>query len=337
MSLTLGEKLRQAREERGISVSEVAEQTRISSHYLSSIENDDYKTLPGGIFNKGFVKSYAKYVGLDENEVLQDYSKLVAEAEDEDIEHVVSYRPEVLTDDRTMSSMLPTLVFAGIILALMTGGILFVVNYLQNQEDQPLAKVTPTPALANTPDGSQVASNIVQPPIADKINVQLKAVSEAVWTSYSIDGAPKTQTLSPDESVTLEANNSFKLSYSKAKLPNLQIVLNGKQINPPTSNSKGTVELEVNKENLAQILQSGEVAPVVTEPAVEQKPVEQQPSPAVQQTTREERPAPVTRPEPEATAKPRPPRPTPKPAMTAAPKPTQTPIVVGRPRTVGTP
>ena len=60
MSQTLGEKLRAAREERGISISEVAEQTRISPHYLASVENDDYKTLPGGIFNKGFVKSYGK-------------------------------------------------------------------------------------------------------------------------------------------------------------------------------------------------------------------------------------------------------------------------------------
>ena len=53
MSLTLGEKLRQAREERGISISEVAEQTRISRQYLECIENNDYKILPGGIFNKG--------------------------------------------------------------------------------------------------------------------------------------------------------------------------------------------------------------------------------------------------------------------------------------------
>lgn len=46
MALTLGEKLRQAREERGISISEVAEQTRISSLYLEGIEADDYRTLP---------------------------------------------------------------------------------------------------------------------------------------------------------------------------------------------------------------------------------------------------------------------------------------------------
>ena len=77
MSITLGEKLRQAREERGISISEVAEQTRISPMYLECIESDNYKPLPGGIFNKGFLKSYAKYVGLDEQEVLQEYARLV--------------------------------------------------------------------------------------------------------------------------------------------------------------------------------------------------------------------------------------------------------------------
>lgn len=333
MSLTLGEKFRQAREERGISVSEVAEQTRISSHYLTSIENDDYKTLPGGIFNKGFVKSYAKYVGLDENEVLQDYSRLVADADDEDIEHAQSYRPEVLTDDRTAASMLPTIVFAGIILALMTGGILFVVNYLRGSDDEPLAQATPTPSPANTSD-IPVTSNLAQP-TSDRITVQLKAVAEAVWTSYSVDGAAKTQTLAPDESVTLEAKDSFKLSYSKAKLPNLQIVLNGKQITPPNSDSKGTVEFEVNKENLAQIMQSADAATVAAQPTPEVRPVEQ-PSPTPERPVAENRPAPP-RTEPTATPRPRPVRTPARTTGTPAPRPSQTPIVVGRPRTIGTP
>jgi hypothetical protein len=81
MTLTLGEKLRQAREERGFTVSEVSEQTRISPLYLESIEHDDYSNLPGGIFNKGFVKSYAKFVGINEQEALLDYSRLIAAAE----------------------------------------------------------------------------------------------------------------------------------------------------------------------------------------------------------------------------------------------------------------
>ena len=84
MPESLGEKLRQAREERSISISEVAEQTRISALYLEAIENDDYRTLPGGIFNKGFVKSFAKYVGIDEQEALQDYARLSEIQQDDD-------------------------------------------------------------------------------------------------------------------------------------------------------------------------------------------------------------------------------------------------------------
>src|SRR3954447_1453998 len=123
MSLTLGEKLRQAREEQGISISEVAENTRISPHYIKSIEGDDYKPLPGGIFNKGFIKSYAKYIGVDENEALQDYSNLVATQTEAPPEPQRGYRPEVLTDERYSESRAPTIIFAAVILGLMTAGI----------------------------------------------------------------------------------------------------------------------------------------------------------------------------------------------------------------------
>ena len=99
-----------------MSISEVAEQTRISPLYIESIENDNYKPLPGGIFNKGFVKSYAKFVGMDEHEALSDYARLAAENEIAAEQPLKVYRPEVLTDDNSASSMAPTLIFAGIIL-----------------------------------------------------------------------------------------------------------------------------------------------------------------------------------------------------------------------------
>src|SRR4051794_13719715 len=111
MSETLGEKLRQAREEKGYTISEVSENTRISPLYLESIENNDYSILPGGIFNKGFVKSYAKFVGINEQEALLEYSRLISATEEPDHEEVRRYKPEVLTDDRT-HSMIPTVLVA---------------------------------------------------------------------------------------------------------------------------------------------------------------------------------------------------------------------------------
>src|SRR6478672_4341473 len=124
MSLTLGEKLRQAREERGLTISEVAEQTRISALYLESIENNDYRPLPGGIFNKGFVKSYARHLGLNEQEALQDYTALISEQGSDVNDEPKTYRPEVLTDERSRSGLIPTLFFAAVIIGLMIWGIM---------------------------------------------------------------------------------------------------------------------------------------------------------------------------------------------------------------------
>src|SRR5204862_6437338 len=104
MSQTLGEKLRHAREERGISISEVAEQTRISALYIESIEKDNYKPLPGAIFNKGFLKSYAKFIGVDEEEALSDYALIAAERAPISEQHMNVYPPPDLTDHHTHAS-----------------------------------------------------------------------------------------------------------------------------------------------------------------------------------------------------------------------------------------
>ena len=131
MSQTLGEKLRQAREAKGLSLSHVAEQTRISPLYLEAIESDDYKVLPGGIFNKGFIKSYAKFVGINDQEALMDYQAMIAGSDTVANEHEQKvYRPQVLTDDRHGSTIV-TAVVAVIVLAALTGGILLLVNYLR--------------------------------------------------------------------------------------------------------------------------------------------------------------------------------------------------------------
>src|SRR5215204_2952384 len=262
MSSTLGEKLRQAREERGISVSEVAEQTRISSLYLKSIEDDNYKPLPGGIFNKGFVKAYAKYVGIDEQEALQDYARLVAQ-NDEIVESAPpKYRPEVLTDDaRSASSLVPTIVFAGIILALMTGGILFVVNYIQNRPDQPAAVV-------NSSNSTGTASNIAEPdsapdvtPAPNELRVEFKAMSEKVSVTSTVDGNLAYDEVTPETPKVYTAQQTIKLRYYRGFADKVQITLNGKLLAAPPAPARGNVEFEINTQNVARILESGQAVP----------------------------------------------------------------------------
>lgn len=68
-----GEKLRQARERRGISLRQIAASTKISAAALEALERNDVSKLPGGIFSRSFVRSYAAEVGLDPDETVREF------------------------------------------------------------------------------------------------------------------------------------------------------------------------------------------------------------------------------------------------------------------------
>lgn len=65
-----GERLYEERVRKGLTLEEVAKATKIRSSFLSAIENGEYKKLPSGTYAHGFVRNYAKFLGLPENELL---------------------------------------------------------------------------------------------------------------------------------------------------------------------------------------------------------------------------------------------------------------------------
>ncbi|HEY4960339.1 MAG TPA: helix-turn-helix transcriptional regulator, partial [Terriglobales bacterium] len=76
---SFGERLRREREMRGISLDDIADATKIGTRLLRALEEEHFELLPGGIFNKGFVRAYAKYVGLNEEEAVADYLQAAGE------------------------------------------------------------------------------------------------------------------------------------------------------------------------------------------------------------------------------------------------------------------
>src|SRR5579872_5972741 len=68
-----GENLRREREMRGVSLEEISAATKISLRFLDAIEREDFAKLPGGIFSRSFIRSYARYLGLDEERVVAEY------------------------------------------------------------------------------------------------------------------------------------------------------------------------------------------------------------------------------------------------------------------------
>ncbi len=135
MTRTIGQQLRLAREERGIALREVSDQTRISMRYLEAIETDDYRRLPGGIFNRSFVKAYARCVGFDEKEAVEAYARMMRDqghAADDD-PSITPYHAKIYTDAPATRSPWLTVLLAILILAILTIGALAALHWYQRR------------------------------------------------------------------------------------------------------------------------------------------------------------------------------------------------------------
>jgi len=70
---SFGERMQREREMRGVTLEEISESTKISSRCLQALEEEEFNKLPGGIFNKGFVRAYARHLGIDEDQAVADF------------------------------------------------------------------------------------------------------------------------------------------------------------------------------------------------------------------------------------------------------------------------
>ncbi|HUP64353.1 MAG TPA: helix-turn-helix domain-containing protein [Thermoanaerobaculia bacterium] len=93
---TFGEDLRRQREIRGISLREIAEATKVSQRLLEALEKDDYRHLPAPVFARGFVREYARYLGLDADEMVSRYVHHMSSIDDPEFREL----PEPLHSER---------------------------------------------------------------------------------------------------------------------------------------------------------------------------------------------------------------------------------------------
>ena len=76
-----GDKFRKEREKKDLSLDDVSNVTKISSRMLQAIEEEHFDLLPGGVFNKGFIRAYAKHLGLNDDDAVTDYLACLRQAQ----------------------------------------------------------------------------------------------------------------------------------------------------------------------------------------------------------------------------------------------------------------
>lgn len=70
---SFGARLKREREQRKITLDDVSVSTKIATKFIVALEEEHFDQLPGGIFNKGFVRAYARHLGIDENQAIADF------------------------------------------------------------------------------------------------------------------------------------------------------------------------------------------------------------------------------------------------------------------------
>jgi len=130
---SLGDKLREAREEKSLSISYISQETNISSRYLEALEKEDFAQFPGEPYILGFLKNYGTYLELDVNELLSLYRSFKIQEEPVPVEQLLrspSKAPKYL--------IILAIILAG--LAIIGGGVyFFLTNFTRPLIDAPLS------------------------------------------------------------------------------------------------------------------------------------------------------------------------------------------------------
>jgi transcriptional regulator with XRE-family HTH domain len=211
---SLGKYLKKERELRNISLREVSKNTKVKEHLLKAIEEDQYFSLPSHTYIKGFLLSYAKYLGLDPNDVLFRFEG--------SLKGKALAPPEVPSEKRTGRNVKYLLGIGGAaIVGLLVSYALFLGPSKTTMESPPakpkVEEVLPSPPqIAATPSV----------PEEQPFSLQLKAVEET-WVRIQIDGEPNREmTLKPGESTSCQALKRVHLLVGNAG--GLDIIFKGK-------------------------------------------------------------------------------------------------------------
>jgi cytoskeletal protein RodZ len=160
-----GGKLRQARERRGVSLRQIAASTKISVAALEALERNDVSKLPGGIFSRAFVRSYAIEVGLDPEEAVREF----LERFHGEPTPPVAAAPRITEEESSFESQqrMAGVLLKLVIISIPLVGVILYFTLRQRPVAEPAADTRP-PQAAQAAPPSLVPEPQTQPPAAEK-------------------------------------------------------------------------------------------------------------------------------------------------------------------------
>ncbi len=225
--MSWGEQLRKRREELGHTLQSAEEQTKIRKLYLQALENEDFAVLPPRIYATGFVKNYARFLGLDEKQLTQEFKELAYVNQEVHDEETMAYTSKKSAVPYWLNAKNIAAAVAFLLLTIWAGN--YLVSYFsgQNIVEQPAVK--PPIAEPQEPAGGeepQQPDNV--PTVPDEVDIMVSAKQEC-WLEVNIDGtnnftgliqAGEEKSFIGKESVFIKAGNAG----------GIEIIMNGENL-----------------------------------------------------------------------------------------------------------
>lgn len=246
--MSVGQKLRQARESRGLTIQQVAVQTKISSRYLQAIEADDPKSLPGAFFYKSFVQQYAGVLDVPMEDLRWELDRVVPPPErtvDEEYTPPPEAHSRFLTEPEPLTSRMGFRLGLLVVMVIACSAVYALWDKMQRAPSAeattkaaPMAApvaVEAKPALRPVTTSPVVSTDSIttlkseDPATAPTLSNVTVAASEPAWLQMKIDGkVAYAGVLQPSETKNFDHFETASLLVGNAGA--LTVMFNGKPV-----------------------------------------------------------------------------------------------------------
>ncbi len=246
---SVGELLKHEREAQGKTIEDVARATKLSRLILEALEADHFSVLPASVYVKGHLRTYARFLGMNEDAIVDKYLRFTQQLEHEELDEWDAVELELHEEKQRMGRR-------WVWIAVAVAVVVAVACWYAAAQRGGTSEPEPEPEISADTDTSAVVVEPVREAVVDDTLIEwhklelLVVATDRTWLRVSIDGEPEADlTLERGDQRQWEADEFFELDVGTGE--NLELYLGGKPLGTAGSGPRLVEGLVVNENGMS--------------------------------------------------------------------------------------